>query len=140
MKVYPYTMSGAEERERLAERQNSYRKVVASGRRRFILFIQHTVNVLTRRTIYRWYDVFERERVSANLRGGLGAPVSKLIETTINPCRALLMEDPSFTLVELASNPSILDISVRSAHHLLTKRLGYSKLTRSCAQSGCRNC
>jgi len=122
-------MAGAEERERLAEQRYTVKFLQKSGRTRMetlgIIRATYGEHAMTRPTIYRWYDAFEKGRETARLRGGPGAPITKLTETTINTCRALLVEDPSFRLVELAS---ILDISVGSAHHLVTKILGYSKL------------
>lgn len=86
-------------------------------------------NTLARATVFRWHAAFSKEgRTSATLEGGPGAPITKLTEITRNTGATLLADDPRMTLRELAN---ILQVSLGSAHRLVTKILG---MTRVCAR------
>ena len=74
---------------------------------------------------YAWYKEFKESRTSAELKGGPSAPKTKLSEIIINTGAAIVREDSRITLRQLAS---ILDISVGSAHHLLTEDLNLSRI------------
>ena len=85
-------------------------------------------STMSQATIYRWYESFKSGRKSAELEGGPGAPCTALTEVTINTSAAIIREDPHLTVRQFAT---LLNISVGSAHTLLTDVLG---LSRVCAR------
>lgn len=83
---------------------------------------------MSRATIYRWYDAFEKGRESARLKGGPGAPSWAVTAVTINMCGSLLADDPTTNVRELAR---ILQISQGLVHNIVHKHL---QMSRVCAK------
>ncbi len=77
------------------------------------------------RSIYRWYESFERGRTSAALQGGSGTPSRSIHEVNINTAAAVIQEEPALTIRQV---PKILDVSYGSAETMLMKELGFSRV------------
>ncbi len=89
-----------------------------------ILKTTHGDITLSRAVVYRWYAAFR----SGKLRGGPGVLHTKLTDRTANTAAAIMQDNARMMVSDLAN---ILQIAVDSAHHLLIKILGLSRV-RAC--------
>ncbi len=80
---------------------------------------------LSRATVYQWYAAFRSGGESSKLKGGPGAPHTKLTDRMVNTAAAI-MQDDTWMMVKGLTN--ILQIAVGSAHHLFTEILGLSRM------------
>ncbi len=76
---------------------------------------------LSQATVYQWYAAFR----SSNVKGGPGALCTKLTDRTVNTAAAIMQDDAQIMVRGLAH---ILQITVSSAHHLLTEILSLSRM------------
>lgn len=80
---------------------------------------------LSRPTVYRWYNEFKNGRSSVKLKGGPGAPVKVRTTEIVNTAATLVADDARITLRSVAH---ALQISLGTAHTILSKDLGYSRI------------
>ncbi len=75
--------------------------------------------------VYRWYNTFKYGRKSAESMGGSGIPITALTKQRIHTGATVILDNSHLTARQL---DLWLDISIGSAHTLLSTKLGFSRV------------
>ena len=76
--------------------------------------------------VYKWMERFRAGREAVEDDEGRGRPTTSKNEKNVDSVRSLVEEDRRLTICEIAQ---AVNISIGSAHSILTKDLGLSKLS-----------
>ncbi len=79
--------------------------------------------MMSRGTVYHWYEAFEKGRASASLKGSLVAPYWEFMEVIVNTAATIIQWEPTLSLKQLTG---ILNILERSVHTISSTKLNLS--------------